>query len=103
MIQAANQYIPQAPPNMFWRRKKANNFINRNGKPMRKATLINSLERAPVDTRLDAIEQLLESIRHDIKNKRTQAYTRKPVFRIRECSLGGEAVCDREEMYRERG
>ena len=70
---------------------------------MRKATLIDSLERAPVSARLDAIEQLLESIRHDISGDRAELSERKPVFRVREYSLGGEAVCDRDEMYRERG
>jgi hypothetical protein len=70
---------------------------------MRKAAVIDSLERAPVDARFDAIEQLLESIRHDIKTGQVEGASRKPLFRVREYFLGGEASCDREEMYRERG
>lgn len=63
---------------------------------------IQQLQHAPVAERIQLIEILLQSLKHDIVHPKRQDKSRAP-FRVRTFNLGTDISLDREEMYAERG
>lgn len=63
---------------------------------------VQQLQNAPLADRIQVIEVLLESLKHDIAQ--TEIRKGHPVpFHVRTFGLGCDISCDREEMYAERG
>lgn len=60
------------------------------------------LQHAPLADRIQVIEVLLESLKHDIVHAESRQARPAP-FRVRTFDLGGDISLDREEMYAERG
>lgn len=63
---------------------------------------VQQLQYAPVTDRIQVIEALLESLKHDIAQTEFRQARPAP-FRVRTFDLGRDISCDREEMYAERG
>ncbi len=63
---------------------------------------VQQLQHAPLADRIQVIEVLLESLKHDLPQ--TDFHQTRPApFRVRTFDLGRDISCDREEMYAERG
>jgi len=65
------------------------------------ANTVQKIINAPVEDRLQMIEDILHSLKSDIKTN-TPKTPHKP-FRIRKISLGKDINLDRDELYSERG
>ena len=63
---------------------------------------VQQLQHAPLAERIQVIEVLLESLKHDIVHQKPRQVKQRP-FRVRIFDLGTDVSCDREEMYAERG
>ena len=63
---------------------------------------VQQLQHAPLADRIQAIEVLLQSLKHDIAYYETRQTTSKS-FTVRVFNLGTDLHLDREEMYTERG
>ena len=63
---------------------------------------VQQLQHAPLADRIQVIEVLLESLKHDIIHTESRQVRSAP-FRVRTFDLGRDISCDREEMYAERG
>ena len=63
---------------------------------------VQQLQHAPVADRIQVIEVLLESLKHDIAPAETHQARPAP-FRVRTFDLGRDVSLDRDEMYAERG
>jgi hypothetical protein len=63
---------------------------------------VQQLQHAPVTDRIQVIEALLESLKHDIAQTEEREAHPAP-FRVRTFDLGRDIVCDRDELYAERG
>ncbi len=63
---------------------------------------VQQLQHAPVADRIQLIEILLQSLKHDIVHPGRQERSRTP-FRVRTFNLGTNNSLDREEMYAEKG
>ena len=63
---------------------------------------VKQLQHAPLADRIQVIEVLLESLKHDIPQTEFRQIRPTP-FRVRTFDLGRDVSCDREEMYAERG
>ncbi len=63
---------------------------------------IQRLQHAPLADRIQVIEMLLESLKHDIASAEPRQ-TKPAPFRVRTFDLGRDISLDREEMYAERG
>ena len=64
--------------------------------------MIKQLQNAPLADRIQVIEVLLESLKHDIVSAEPRQTNPAP-FRIRTFDLGRDISIDRDEMYAERG
>ena len=65
------------------------------------ASLIEEVKRAPVNEKIQLIEDLLEAIKNDIRIS-DKKIAPKP-FKVKKFSLGEDINVDRDEMYSERG
>ncbi len=63
---------------------------------------IQQLQHAPLADRIQVIEVLLASLKHDITPAGPRRAHPEP-FRLRTFDLGRDISLDREEMYAERG
>ena len=63
---------------------------------------VQQLQHAPLADRIQVIEVLLESLKHDIAQTEFRQ-THPAPFRVRTFDLGRDISLDREEMYAERG
>lgn len=63
---------------------------------------VQQLQHAPVADRIQVIEVLLESLKHDIVPVEPRQDRPTP-FRVRTFDLGRDIAIDRDEMYTERG
>jgi hypothetical protein len=63
---------------------------------------LQQLKHAPLADRIQVIEALLESLKHDIAQTKYSQIPHEP-FRVRTFDLGSDMSIDREEMYAERG
>lgn len=64
---------------------------------------VNQIKRASIEERLQIIEQILQSLRNDMKQESKIRESRFRPFKVRKFSLGQEVHVDREELYSERG
>ncbi len=64
---------------------------------------VNQIKRASVEERLQIIEQILQSLKKDMKQESRIKQSRFQPFKVRKFSLGQEVHMDREELYSERG
>jgi hypothetical protein len=63
---------------------------------------VQQLQQASLEVRIQVMEMLLESLKHDIAI--TENRQMRPVpFRVRTFDLGRDISLDRDEMYAERG
>jgi hypothetical protein len=63
---------------------------------------VQQLQHAPLADRIQVIEVLLESLKHDIVPAEPRQ-ARPALFRVRTFNLGRDISLDRDEMYAERG
>ncbi len=63
---------------------------------------VRQLQHAPLADRIQAIEVLLQSLKHDITHNSPRQKPQKP-FTVRVVNLGSDIQLDREVMYAERG
>jgi hypothetical protein len=62
---------------------------------------VQQLQNAPIADRIQAIEVLLQSLKHDITQPASLNKTGK-AFKIRTFNLGRDLTVDRQEIYAER-
>ena len=63
---------------------------------------ITTLKQVPMDERIQIIEILLQSLKHDIPKQKVSTTPSKP-FRVRTFNLGVDIQVDRDELYLQRG
>ena len=63
--------------------------------------MVEEIKKAPIDEKIQIIEDILQSLKSDMKIGDKKAKY-KP-FKIRKISLGKEVHVDRDELYSERG
>lgn len=64
---------------------------------------VQKIKNAPVEDRLQIIEDILQSLKNDIKTKMNRQKVHYKPFKIRKISLGKDIHIDRDELYSERG
>jgi hypothetical protein len=72
--------------------------------------IISIVQRLPLSERIAVMEEILKSIRTDVKtskrNKKEDKYEnirlRRKSFKVEAFDLGGDVVVDRDEIYSER-
>lgn len=64
-------------------------------------SMVEEIKRAPIDEKIQVIEDILQSLKSDMKVGAKKSKS-KP-FKIRKVSLGQEIHVDRDELYSERG
>lgn len=63
---------------------------------------LEELKNYPVKEKIEIIENILNSLKHDITNEFINK-TRYEQFIVKKVSMGQEIDIDRDELYRERG
>jgi hypothetical protein len=62
---------------------------------------VQQLQYTPLTYRIQVIELLLQSLKHEIAQSEAARVSRKP-FRVQTVDLGVDVTVDREEMYADR-